>query len=670
VLQYKKEIDLVADFFTQSARLVPYTKRPRGATGFVTVVSDEPRPDDPAYGLGNFYAVIEVVSGGREAEEAAGLAVQTAQAVYFAEDGSDNLLDRFEQATKAVNRALTDYVNRGNAGWVGKMSGVMAILEGQNLHLAYTGSGEAFLYRGPHATRITVQPHNRIQQPSKIFGSIASGQLEIGDKLLLATPALVHQLALSSLKTTVSENSPNGALAKITQQLNGQAGDRIAALILEFSTPDLAAQLMPGQASAVATLPRSVSLLDGAKSAAGPILGEAAGRSAELAGKAHKIAEKRLPQLRQFGWGAAARIRPVLQDPKRRLIVGVVAAVIIVASIWSMMSHGHAATSSQASSQISQLIVDANADQQRVIDQDASVRPDLIKLQSDLTRLDTKGNQSFWKAAGTDPSTLASQLQSDIDQLDHVIAVQPSTISDLSKAGQPKLLAVTGGVAVTVNSNNGSLVTADVHSGTVRSSANHLNGVVALAPSSGGDGVYVLTNQPAVYLYKPLSDSLTQVSGGWERGTGLVSYTGNLYELSSKGVTKRVPTLTGFSAATSSIPASAQGVNGATSLAVDGAIYLGGPNGVYRYVAGSLTGHLPMPAGLTSITALAPGNGDYVLAIDAKGGRLALLTSQTSGITLSAEYSVSKLTAASLDVTNGKIYAISGNKLVSYTLPR
>jgi hypothetical protein len=77
-----------------------------------------------------------------------------------------------------------------------------------------------------------------------------------------------------------------------------------------------------------------------------------------------------------------------------------------------------------------------------------------------------------------------------------------------------------------------------------------------------------------------------------------------------------------------------------------------------------------MPAGLTSITALAPGNGDYVLAIDAKGGRLALLTSQTSGITLSAEYSVSKLTAASLDVTNGKIYAISGNKLVSYTLPR
>ena len=661
----------MADFFTQSARLVPYAKRPRGATGFVTVVADEPRSDDPDYSLGNFYAVIEVVSGGREAEEAAQLTIQTAQEVYYAEDGPEELLDRFEQATKAVNRVLTDYVNRGNAGWVGKMSGVLAILEGQNLHVAYTGSAEAYLYRGPHATRITVQPHNRIQQPSKIFGSIASGRLDVGDKLLLATPALVHHLALNSLKTTVSENSPAGAVAKITQQLDGQAGDRIAALILEFSTPDLAAQVMPSHEPAVSTLPRSGSFLDGARSAAAPILGEAAGRSAELAGKAHQLAEKGVPQLKKAGWSAASALRPVLQDPKRRAIAGGAGAIIVIAVIFSSLTHSHAANTSHASRQISQLVASANADQQRVIDQDASVRPDLVKLQADLKRLNTKSNQSLWKAAGTDPATLASQLQSDLDQLDHVVSIQPTAVADLSKAGKPVVLAVAGGVAVTVNPSNGAIITADIHSGTVRSSANRLSGsVVSAVTSSTGDGVYFLTNQPTVYLYKPLSDTLTQVSGGWERGSGLASYAGNLYELTAAGVTKRVPTLTGFSAAQTSLPGSAQGVSGATALAVDGAIYLGEPSGIFRYVAGSLTGHLAIPTGLQGISAIAPGNGDYILALDTKGSRLALITSQASGLTVSAVYSVPGLAAASLDTAGGKIYAVSGAKLVSYSLPR
>lgn len=657
----------MADFFTQTAQLVPYAKRPRGATGFVTVLADEPATDDPAYGLGNFYAVIEVVSGGREAEEAVQLTIETVRAAYFAEEGPTDLLDRFEQATKAVNRALTDFVNRGNAGWVGKMSGVLAVLEGQNLHAAYTGSAEAFLYRGPHATRITGQPHSRIQQPSKIFGSIASGQLEVGDKLLLATPALVHHLSLTGLKTTVSENTPAGAVGKITQQLDGQAGDRVAALVLEFTTPELAAQAAPSPEAGVATVPKSGGLLDDARSAASPLLTETAGKSAALAGRAHSLLQENLPRLRRVGWQTAGAIRPVLQSSKGRALAGLLAVVIVGALAWNAAGHSRPVASTASNQKISQLVTAANADQQRVIDQDPTVRPQLVQLQSDLKRLNTKSNQAAWRAAGTDPNTLAAQLQSDIDQLDHVVVAEPTKLADLSKAGSPNLVALSGGMAVTVDA-AGVLAATDLHSGQVHLSAHRIPGAVAL--TAGASGVYVLTNQPAVYQYQPATDTLSQASGGWDHGSGLAAYAGNLYELTASGVTKRVPTLTGFSAPVTSLPASAQGVSQASTLAIDGAIYLGTGQAIYRYVAGSLTAHTAVPNGLQTISALAPGNGDYLLVIDSKGGRLALLNSGGASLNLSAQYKVTGLKAAALDIASGKIYAISGHQLVSFTLPR
>ena len=87
-------------------------------------------------------------------------------------------------------------------------------------------------------------------------------------------------------------------------------------------------------------------------------------------------------------------------------------------------------------------------------------------------------------------------------------------------------------------------------------------------------------------------------------------------------------------------------------------------------MAGSLTGHAELPPGFTAVSSLTPGNGDYVLAIDSNSGRLALLSSQASGLGLTAVYVTDHATAACLDVATGKIYAIAGSHVVSYSLPR
>ncbi|WP_457831512.1 hypothetical protein, partial [Staphylococcus aureus] len=81
----------------------------------------------------------------------------------------------------------------------------------------------------------------RPTSPTKTFGSIASGQLEAGDRLLLATPALVHQIPLSRLQSAVSDASPASAIAELTHLLKDASSERIAALIIEITTPEIAA---------------------------------------------------------------------------------------------------------------------------------------------------------------------------------------------------------------------------------------------------------------------------------------------------------------------------------------------------------------------------------------------------------------------------------------------
>ena len=65
----------MSELITRTARLAPYAKRPRRASGFVTAYTYEPMPDESTSDLGNLFVVIEIISSGRMAEEVADLVI-------------------------------------------------------------------------------------------------------------------------------------------------------------------------------------------------------------------------------------------------------------------------------------------------------------------------------------------------------------------------------------------------------------------------------------------------------------------------------------------------------------------------------------------------------------------------------------------------------------------
>jgi hypothetical protein len=226
-------------------------------------------------------------------------------------------------------------------------------------------------------------------------------------------------------------------------------------------------------------------------------------------------------------------------------------------------------------------------------------------------------------------------------------------------------------MAVAVTS-TGHIYLANLTTSTVRASTatGQLGTVVAITAASSGTGVYILTNQPAVWLYDATADTLTRLdsnsSATWPSGSSLASYNGNLYLVTTDGVSKFASASDGFSAATPSLSTAEQGVKSSTAIAIDGAIYLGSPSGISRYLAGSLAAQMSLPSGFTAITTLLPGNGDYVLAFDKSTGRLADISSTATALSTTKEYlsSGSKLSAVATDPSTAGIYALSGQELV------
>src|SRR5580704_2790608 len=300
--------------------------------------------DEPGAKMGNLYVVTEVLVSGRASEEVADLIIETAGDSYYNKPIADtDPLNRFESAVKAINQELSEYVNRGNASWIGKLSTVIAVQAGAEVHVAQTGSAEAFLYRGQAVTHISGGTPSRPSTPTKTFGSIATGQIEPGDRLLLATPALIHQVPLTKLQSIVSSSSPNSSIAELTDLLRGTSVDRIAALVIEITTPELAALQVRSEEPSEIKLGSPENALEAAKMAAAPIAQTTLSHSKKVASVAHAGWDKARPKARQISLAAVDKLRRLLSTKNgRRTALGVACLIIIgsAAAIWARGTSG------------------------------------------------------------------------------------------------------------------------------------------------------------------------------------------------------------------------------------------------------------------------------------------------------------------------------------------
>jgi hypothetical protein len=646
--------------------------------------------DEPGAQLGNLFAVVEVLVSGRSSEEVADLVLGTLSEHYYNEASSQpDPLSRFEEAVKATNHELTEYVNQGNAAWIGKLSAVLAVQIGNELHLTQTGSAEAFLYRGKSAARISGgQATSRPAVPSKTFGSIASGGLEAEDRLLLATPALIHQLSLTKLKTIVSENSPNNAIAEITDLLRGGSADRIAALVIEATTPELAALQVRSEEPNEIQLGQPETVMEAAKLAAAP-LAQATVASSKRAGGAAKTSwQQAKPHVHKAGLTAVDWLRRFMTGPgaKKRLLVSAGIVVVAIASLW-LWQTGVTRTKEL----LTRYTIDYHqyelATSSLEAGDKASAKTLLAKLQSELSELAKAPGRSQLDselahgAVAGNPAKSVSQLQSlvgaKLDQVESLQRVNPTTVTSFSsiKNNKSVFLELNNGKAYTFDANNNSalyivnLTTNELT--TSNADTAKLGEITATTLSSSGDGMYILTKKPSVWFYRFDNDSLAEQSvgiGQWEPGQAIASYSGNLYILSDDVVYKHVRTYSGYSPKSAYL--SGPNVKGASSLAVDGSVYVGAAAGLKLFLSGSLKATADMPSSLAASQNLRSTNAGNTLIASSPATKRIGLWDASKSLSLSKQYELNGVKAlydADYDGKTKTAYALVDGRLVKFT---
>jgi hypothetical protein len=649
-------------------------------------------PDDAGAELGNLFVVLEVLVSGRQSEDVADLIIGTIGEQYYNTASHEaEPLAKFEAAIKALNHQLADYVSQGNAAWIGKLSAMIAVQVNGDLHVSHTGSAEAFLYRGKAAARLSAgEKTGKPAVPSKTFGSIASGQLEPGDRLLLATPALVHQLSLAKLKSIVNETTPNGAIAEITELLRGGSGDRIAALVIEVTTPELAALQVRSDQPDEIQIGTPENAYEAAKMAAAPLAEATVASSKRVHGAAKTGWQKAQPHARQLGLRLINVLREFLTGPGAKKRVGITLAAIIILAVGTWQIQINTANTKTLLARYQAAYTTYQAANLAADSGDKTgARQQLTVVQNelkDLSKYHTPLDNTLKKAALAqgEPATVAAftaLVASRLDDLEALHKVDISTVASFAsiKNSRPTHLEIYSGKAYVIDGNNNSAIyVVNITTNSIKTSAvstAKLGTVVATTLSSNNDGIYILTKQPGVWFYKFDTDTLTEQSAGlsgWPTATAIASYAGNLYLLGDGTIYKHVRTISGFSPKSVYLDSTqASSLTGATTLAVDGAVYALSPAGLSQFLSGTLKTTSEVPASLAKTDSLrSAGDGSTIVATDSANGRIGLWSATASSLVFDKQYQLNgakSLMDAGYDTKNNTIYALVDNRLVKFT---
>jgi hypothetical protein len=663
-------------------------KRPKQVPSFVTAYAYEPLPDDPGARLGNLYVAIEVLVSGRASEEVADLVIETIGDRFYNQAQPDqDALQRFEAAIKATNHELGEHVSRGNAAWIGKLSAVVAVQTGPELHIAHTGSAEAFLYRGKAASHISAGGPNRPTTPNKTFGSISSGQLEPGDRLLLATPALIHQVPLTRLQSIISQAGPNAAIAEITEHLKGAAVDRVAGLVIEITTPEQAALQVRSTQPSEIRLGTPENALEAAKLAAAPIAHTTVDSSKKVVHAAHTGIRRAQPHAKAFSLAAVDVLRRLIHSSRnrKRLSIGVI--VVILATFGLLSWQSQAKKSAQVYEQYQTVYATFASGQAKLDSGDktaarsafSEVTERLEELKSHEKAINKRLANSQLKAG--EPKTFAAlaSLASDrIDQIDGLVKIKPVTVVNFTTKNArvdhfeyraDKVYAFDSG-------NDNALTIINVLTGSTRPSGaatSKMGAIVATTLSGSQDGIYILTAKPSVWFYRFDTDTVTEqliAFGQWPKAKAIASYASNLYLLADTAIYRHAKTSTGFSPKTDYLITNDEASRDATALAVDGFVYLLSPSGLHRYAGGSLKQSAPTPEAVGPVTNLrSVDNGEVIIGTGEGSSRVAFWNAKPAAVTFSKQVALEEVTSlfdAVYEPKTGQAYALVDGRLVRF----
>ncbi|MDP9211807.1 MAG: hypothetical protein M3N59_00840 [bacterium] len=220
-------------YTTKDARLLNQTE-----TGIARAVAEESE-NFLERQYGRVYIVTDIPFT-NDAYDVGEIITDTFQREFFG-DLNRSVGDAFEHALTVLNQTLADLAAEGQSDWVGRLNAVISVVHENQIFVTQAGNARAYLVRGHSSTDITegLSEPPAGGQTAKTFLNVAEGALEVGDKLVLATPELLDRVQIRDLRRTVFLHPPLRTIQKLAEQLTEQRPERFAAVFVELTTVDL-----------------------------------------------------------------------------------------------------------------------------------------------------------------------------------------------------------------------------------------------------------------------------------------------------------------------------------------------------------------------------------------------------------------------------------------------
>jgi hypothetical protein len=199
-----------------------------------TALHIEPRVGAQTRSKGHLYLLITSRVPGARAREATRLVADSIRSEYYY-DESAGIRVCLVKAIQVANKRLAHARERGPLGnGPGPIGVALAVVRDNELYVCTVGPAEAYLSRGARLSTLP-DPHRDRGLPSPgVEPDVWRGEINVGDQLLLVTPALVSALGADALKDSLVTLHPQSAVEALTARFRAEGGTGSdGALIIE-----------------------------------------------------------------------------------------------------------------------------------------------------------------------------------------------------------------------------------------------------------------------------------------------------------------------------------------------------------------------------------------------------------------------------------------------------
>ncbi len=120
----------------------------------------------------------------------------------------------FESVLSRINQELGDLAAKGKKSWLGKFSGLIALVSGSTILLANTGATSAYMKRRSELLEILPGEKPGLH-PLKTFSNFTTGKLKVNDQIILASSNIFNFLAIQNVGKILEENDQDAAVLQL-----------------------------------------------------------------------------------------------------------------------------------------------------------------------------------------------------------------------------------------------------------------------------------------------------------------------------------------------------------------------------------------------------------------------------------------------------------------------